>query len=187
MTKRRLDESVEANASKRGEYEDKYRESLSRIEKLEESVTLERQSSEAKLDKMSKIEKLLDSLKQRASEADAMEQELTNLRIELRRIKSGRVTESGDASTQPSTGDSCSICQRLTQQLQRIQACLEDEVRKSCEIQGELNYLRERARTAEVVEAELCFYKVRIIFSTIHIVFPTFYSRALTNHRYSLA
>lgn len=161
VTKQRLDESVGAIESTRG-YEDKYRKSQSRIEKLEEKVRVERQTSQAKLDKMSKIESLLDSLKARAAEADKMEQELTRLKNELSRIKDGKVTASGDDDwIHPTASDSCNSCQKLLLQLHNIQEKLQHEVYKSREIQVELNFLRERARTFEVVEAELHFYKVR--------------------------
>lgn len=162
VTKQRLDESIQVVESTQ-RYEDKYRDSLSKIDKLEESVTVARQSSQEKLDKMSKIENLLESLKARAAEADAMEQELMKLKEVLRRIKDGKMTESGDDDwIHPTTSDSCNLCQKLTQQLHKIQENLEHEVLKSREIQVELNFLRERARTFEVVEAELNFYKVCI-------------------------
>lgn len=178
VTKRRLDESVEVSGKHQTKFEDKYRESLLQIKKLEENVAVARQSSDEKLNKMSKIESLLESLKQRAKEADTMEKELTTLRCELERIKVGRVNESGDDPSiqPPSSTDSCDLCQKLTRQLHRIQACLEDEVRRSCEIQGELNFLRERARTFEVVEAELNFYKVCILFELYFMLFPSIFS-----------
>lgn len=158
MTKKKLDESATAIKNTQ-QYEDKYRESLVRIENLQVQVESEKKGSQEKLNKMEGLEALVKSLELKSFEVNKLKDEIFKLQQELNSARRGEM-ESGDDIFHDASADDCNSCHKLTQQLNRIQRNLQCELKKNSEILAELSFLRERARTFEIIEAELSLYKV---------------------------
>lgn len=96
--------------------------------------------------------KNMDEIKKRADEADRMEQEIFNLKRELERCKPSPSENKKPASA-------CANCNKNLNELHKlkqISSCVE---KKSNEVITERNFLRQKMRTIDLLEAELILYK----------------------------
>lgn len=121
-----------------------------------DNVVSERNQLKNQLCKMAGISDVLRKLKSRADEADQMEQEVDRLKRELQRFGA-----SGDHAPKKRVESACKQCHKYADEIARSESSLEAEIRKNVSMEAERNFLRERVRTIEVMEAELILYKVR--------------------------
>lgn len=128
-----------------------------RANKYEDAIK-ERDSFKDQLCKLCGVENLLKKLKSRADDADQMEDEIDKLKRDLQRLSTGasgdkiRIAKNSDAA--------CAQCERYKTELEASKSLQQLEEKKFAEIEAERNFLRERARTIELMEAELILYKV---------------------------
>lgn len=123
---------------------------------LLDGVVKERNALKEQLCKMIGISEVLRQLKERADQADCMEQEIEKLKRELQRNGA-----SGDAQSKKRPDSGCKHCHKFCDDLERTQCMLQCEIDKNVQTEAERNFLRERVRALDITEAELIFYKVR--------------------------
>ena len=128
---------------------------------LYENVVKERNALKAQLCKMSCVEELLKKLKKRADEADELEDQVCCLKREIQRSANGGA---GDKSSKCQMESACNQCQQYSSKLCQTNSMLDDEIKKCNKIQAEINFLKARVRSIDVMEAELILYKVNIKF-----------------------
>lgn len=124
---------------------------------LYDGVVKERNGLKSQLCKMVGIEDLLQKFKKRADEADRMEAEIERLQRELQRSGHGAA---GD-ETFKRVQSACKHCREYANQLERLQSSLDVEIKKNVKTESERNFLRQRVRSMDVIEAEMLIYKVR--------------------------
>lgn len=122
-----------------------------------EDVKKERNMLKSQLCKMVGISDVLMKLKSRADEADGLEQEISRLQRELQRCGQGAA---GDNLPKKRVASACKQCNKTLEDFCRLQAILESEQNKNVETEAERNFLRERCRAIDVIEAESILYKV---------------------------
>lgn len=129
----------------------------SRIKQLEQEkseeydrLVRERDALRTQLDGVAERMKCLMN---RAEEADRMEQEIIKLKIEVEKCIPG---DSGDKIRKSSQCDHCQIHLEELEKLKNINDCVE---KRSSEIIAERNFLRQKSRTSDVLEAERILYK----------------------------
>jgi hypothetical protein len=103
----------------------------------------------SQLKKLDGVENLLEKLKVRAEEADKMEKEIEILRLEVQNYKSG------------ASGDKI--------RLESVQS--EIDTQKFIELEAERNFLRQKIRSIDVLEAEWILYKVKNFHSFLPLQF----------------
>lgn len=128
---------------------------------LYENIVRERDELKAQLCKISGVENLLKKLKKRADEADELEQKVECLKRELQQCGYGAA---GDKGTVNRVKSCCKQCQEYSVELDRTNYILGEEIKKCNKSQAEVNFLRARVRTIDVMEAELILYKVILWF-----------------------
>jgi hypothetical protein len=151
-------ESLKCNSVQSMDTETEWQAIKDRAAMLEE-VEKDRNALKDQLCRMVGVEDLLRKLKKRADEADLMEQEIVRLKRELQ--KSGK-TQSDSRPTTKETSKilSCPNCVKISDDLESSEAALAAEIKRSNEIEAERNFLRQKTRTIDVLEAELILYKV---------------------------
>lgn len=186
LTKEKWQESAD-NIKNSLNFEDKYCECLVRIEELENALENEKKNSQEKPMNEEKLEIKVQSLesllKSTSYENNSIKEEMAKLMEELNSMKRAEMAGGGDDNFHDASSDVCSSCQKLSQQLNKIQENLQYELKKNSEILAQLSFARERLQTYEVLEAELNMYKVRekmkiFIFNNNHfvILFPSLLS-----------
>ena len=164
-------EELKCGSSVQIDTEQAWKEIKNRSEMLD-GVVKERNKLKANLCKMMGISELLRKLRLRADEADEMETEIGRLNRELQRCGYGAA---GDNVQKKRAESACKQCDKISDDLSRSESVLNNEIKKNSEVEAERNFLREKVRTSEVVEAEKILYKVnkKLIFLTnlIHIFF----------------
>lgn len=125
-------------------------------------VVKERDVLKVQLCQMVGISDVLHKLKCRADQADEMEQEIIQLRRDLQR--SGAA---GDEIPKKRLDSACKQCHAYAEELERSESNLEAEIKKNCATEAERNFLLERCRTIDVMQAEFILYKVKsFVFAT---------------------
>lgn len=149
-------EDLKTNSAAKVHNEIEWKEIKQRSEMLGQ-VTQERDALKAQLCKMIGISDVLHKLKCRANEADMMEQELIQLKRELER--NSHVATSDDIEKKR-IDSACKQCQKYVSELEKSESILDSEIKKNCSTEAERNFLREKCRTIDVMQAELILYKV---------------------------
>jgi DNA repair exonuclease SbcCD ATPase subunit len=149
-------------------YRTQLRESEAELKRLSEIHTQNDDDKETikslreQIEKISKVDGAMKKLKERADEADQMETEISQLKRELQKCGHGA---SGDKikipTSQVDSETRCQQCQLYRNELNASRSMLETEEKKNVEVEAERNFLRNRFRMIEVMEAELILYKVR--------------------------
>lgn len=121
-----------------------------------EKLLKERDALCEQLKKAKSLEKVCKELEARAYEADEMEEEIACLRRELE--KCNNPGASGDKIKANST-DSCGQCKSHIEELENLKKRLEIEEKRSTESMAEKNFLKQKTRTIDLLEAELILYK----------------------------
>lgn len=158
-------ESLRCNSAQSLDIETERSRIRNREKKLEE-FERERNAMKDQLCRMAGAEDLLRKLKKRADEADLMEQEISQLKRELQ--KSGKNQyDKHPAVSETTKVKGCPVCENSSDALENSKAVLDAEIRRSNEIEAERNFLREKARTIDVMEAELILYKVGLLIKLV--------------------
>lgn len=121
-----------------------------------EKLLKERDALSEKLKHVKCLESLMKKMKARADEADCMEEEIANLKRELE--KCNKPSECGDKLKDDSEL-SCMKCQSYCEELEKLKQRIELEEKRSTESMAERNFLRQKTRTIDLIEAELILYK----------------------------
>lgn len=121
-----------------------------------EEVLKERNDFKAQLCRMKGIDEVLNKLKKRADEADRMQEEIDKLTRELQRRGAA-----GDEAPKQRVESACKQCRRYAEDLSRVESLLEAEIQKNVATEAERNFLRQRVRGMDVLEAELILYKTK--------------------------
>lgn len=150
-------EELKCNSSVQMETEQAFNEIKNRATMFDE-VVKERNILKNQLCKMIGISDVLQKLKTRADESDQMEQEIAKLKRELQRCGYGAA---GDDIPKRRFTSACRQCQKYADELGIRESTLEAEIKKNVETEAERNFLRERVRAIDVMEAELILYKVK--------------------------
>jgi chromosome segregation ATPase len=93
--------------------------------------------------------------KARADEADKLEEDVANLKRELEKCKKSS-SPSGDKIK---SNSSCCKCECLKIELEELKQRIEVEEKRSTDSMAERNFLRQKTRSIDVLEAELILYK----------------------------
>lgn len=123
-----------------------------------DGVLNERNALQEQLCKMYGISNVLRKFKTRADEADIMEQEIHKLRRDLKKASIG----AGDESSRTRVKSFCDQCRKNSEELEKYDSMLETEIQKNVSSEAEKNFLRERVRMMDVMQAELLCYKVKL-------------------------
>lgn len=102
------------------------------------------------------LNEIRKQFKARADEADQMEEEIECLRRELE--KCNKPGASGDKMKSESN-QSCHQCHSYINELERLKQRIDLEEKRSTDSMAERNFLRQRTRTIDLLEAELILYK----------------------------
>lgn len=154
----RKDEIVNCSSLK-VETEQASNEIENRAEFLEEIVK-ERNKLKTTLCKIMSVSSVLEKLRTRADEADGMEAEINKLKRDLQRCGCGYGI-AGDIGAKKRPETACKQCNKFADELSRSESVLDNEIKKSTEIEAERNFLREQIRTLEVKDAQLILYKTK--------------------------
>lgn len=107
------------------------------------------------LKKFDGIDDHMKRLKQRADEADRLEQENCRLKKELQNCAN---KPSREIVKEPS---SCNQCQSNLEDLQRLKEASAGDEKRHSEVLAERNFLRQKTRNIDLLEAELILYKCK--------------------------
>lgn len=120
-----------------------------------EKLLRERDALREQLKHSENLDKIMKKLKARADEADCMEEEMACLRRELENCN--KPGACGDKSKDSDL--SCFKCQSYLEELERLKHRIELEEKRSTESMAERNFLRQKTRNIDLLEAELILYK----------------------------
>lgn len=126
------------------------------MEKSEEydRIVRERDALIDQLSSMKGVEERMRDLMERADEADCMEQEIIKLKRELEKCKCNK-----SCDKTKNVSKSCDQCPMYEEELQEIKNINCGIEKKNSEIMAERNFLRQKSRSNDLLEAELILYK----------------------------
>ncbi|KAG5670929.1 hypothetical protein PVAND_001158 [Polypedilum vanderplanki] len=166
---KKLKEVEDVNKDSNQKYQTMLKESEEKLKRLSDIQTQNNDEEiiktlRAQLENFSNVDSLMKKLQERANEADRMESEINNLKRDLQKCGHGasgdkiKVTQS---QIDNFSAMQCSQCQLYKNELNDSKSLLDMQEKRNIESEAEINFLKNRMRMIEVMEAELILYKTK--------------------------